>query len=249
MKREVIIVGGGVAGIQTALRLADRGIRPTIVEKERRSGRQAPGMVSSVPVVHAGVTRCLPSCAAGSPARDVEVMTSAEVAGRSARDSVTLGRRAHRWSAGSVVVCSGFTLFDARLKEEYGYGIYDNVFTTADIERMLNEGRVATSRRLAVRVASPSCTAWVRATRRSARQHCSKCVLHHGRQTGHGAQAAVSRGRRLQFLYGYPHVRARLRGDVPRGSAELQHSFRARTHFGGEPDATTAGCRSRPKIP
>ena len=38
---------------------------------------------------------------------------------------------------------SGFTLFDASIKEEYGYGIYDNVFTTADIERMLNEGRVA----------------------------------------------------------------------------------------------------------
>ena len=43
----------------------------------------------------------------------------------------------------SVVVASGFTLFDASIKEEYGYGIYDNVFTTADIERMLNEGRVA----------------------------------------------------------------------------------------------------------
>ena len=34
-------------------------------------------------------------------------------------------------------------VFDASIKEEYGYGIYDNVFTTADIERMLNEGRVA----------------------------------------------------------------------------------------------------------
>ena len=42
-----------------------------------------------------------------------------------------------------MVVASGFTLFDASIKEEYGYGIYDNVFTTADIERMLNEGRVA----------------------------------------------------------------------------------------------------------
>ena len=42
---------------------------------------------------------------------------------------------------GSVVVCSGFTLFDARLKEEYGYGVYDNVFTSADIERMLENLR------------------------------------------------------------------------------------------------------------
>ncbi len=40
---------------------------------------------------------------------------------------------------------SGFTLFDASIKEEYGYGIYDNVFTTVDIERMLNEGRVASA--------------------------------------------------------------------------------------------------------
>ena len=43
----------------------------------------------------------------------------------------------------AVVLASGFTLFDARIKEEYGYGIYDNVFTSADIERMLGEGRVA----------------------------------------------------------------------------------------------------------
>jgi heterodisulfide reductase subunit A len=45
--------------------------------------------------------------------------------------------------AAAVVVASGFDVFDASLKEEYGYRIYDNVFTTVDVERMLNEGGVA----------------------------------------------------------------------------------------------------------
>ena len=43
------------------------------------------------------------------------------------------------------MVASGFTLFDATVKEEYGYGIYDNVITSADLERMFAEGRVGRS--------------------------------------------------------------------------------------------------------
>ena len=74
-------------------------------------------------------------------ASDVEVRTRCEVA-EVARDGVTLST-GERLEADAVVVATGFTLFDARIKEEYGYGIYDNVYTTVDIERMLNEGRVA----------------------------------------------------------------------------------------------------------
>lgn len=32
--KKVIIIGGGAAGMQTALRLAERGIEPLILEKE-----------------------------------------------------------------------------------------------------------------------------------------------------------------------------------------------------------------------
>ena len=71
----------------------------------------------------------------------IEVMTSAEVAALSPR-SVTLAD-GRRLECDAVAVCSGFELFDARIKEEYGYGIYDNVFTSVDIKRMLDEGRVA----------------------------------------------------------------------------------------------------------
>ncbi len=47
-------------------------------------------------------------------------MTSAEAVSITP-GSVTLAD-GRTLECGSVVVCSGFTLFDARLKEEYGYG-------------------------------------------------------------------------------------------------------------------------------
>ena len=140
MKREVIIVGGGVAGIQTALRLADRGIRPTIVEKEPDLGGKLRGWYHLFPSL-TPASEVLSELRRRLAARDVEVMTSAEAVSITP-GSVTLAD-GRTLECGSVVVCSGFTLFDASIKEEYGYGIYDNVFTTVDIERMLNEGRVA----------------------------------------------------------------------------------------------------------
>jgi heterodisulfide reductase subunit A2 len=46
--------------------------------------------------------------------------------------------------AGSVVLATGYDLFDARKKEEYGYGIYDNVITSAELEAIFKEGRPVT---------------------------------------------------------------------------------------------------------
>ncbi|MCL6638644.1 MAG: CoB--CoM heterodisulfide reductase iron-sulfur subunit A family protein [Firmicutes bacterium] len=39
---------------------------------------------------------------------------------------------------GAVILCPGFELFDAQLRGEYGYGIYDNVVTSIQFERMLS---------------------------------------------------------------------------------------------------------------
>ena len=36
--------------------------------------------------------------------------------------------------ADAVLVASGFDLFKAEKKEEYGYGIYDHVITNAELE-------------------------------------------------------------------------------------------------------------------
>ena len=141
MKR-VAVIGGGVAGMQTALRLAEQGIEPVIIEKEAELGGKLRGWHVLFPSF-TPASEILTELRRRVAERGIEVLTQTEAAGFT-REGVRLtdGRTI---ACDSVVMCSGFTLFDASIKEEYGYGIYDNVFTTVDIERMLNEGNVTTS--------------------------------------------------------------------------------------------------------
>lgn len=48
--------------------------------------------------------------------------------------------------ADAVLVATGFRTFDATRKEEYGYGIYENVVTSVELENMFANCEVRTSR-------------------------------------------------------------------------------------------------------
>ena len=55
MKR-VAVIGGGVAGMQTALRLAEQGIEPVIIEKEAElGGKLSPNCAAAS---RSAVSRC-----------------------------------------------------------------------------------------------------------------------------------------------------------------------------------------------
>ncbi len=138
MTKKVIIIGGGPAGMQAAASLLEMGIKPVIIEKSDRIGGKLNDWHQLFPSF--------------TPAQDVlkdlkEKMKDARVITRTAVEAI--GGKEVSLSDGStmeadaVVVASGFNLFRAELKEELGYTIYDNVYTTVDIERMLNEGKVA----------------------------------------------------------------------------------------------------------
>jgi heterodisulfide reductase subunit A2 len=135
IEKKVIIIGGGVAGLEAASSLAAFGIEVILVEKDDHLG----GHVSQW-------DRLFPS---RRPAKEitgylteklnekVTVLTGMEVQ--------KIERVGNGWNvslngsqalvADALLLATGFDLFEARKKEEYGYGIYDNVITSADLEQ------------------------------------------------------------------------------------------------------------------
>ena len=137
--KRVVIIGGGIAGMQAAVTLSEMGIASVIVEKEERLGgklnrwdRLFPTMTPAREVLEPMRERVSASGAEVLTSRSV---LSIEDEGR----GVVLDDRT-RLDADAVIVASGFDLFPAEMKEEYGYGLYDNVYTTVDLERMFREG-------------------------------------------------------------------------------------------------------------
>lgn len=125
--------------MQTALELKSRGIEPVIVERDIELGGKARGWHKLFPSF-------TPAGDIMQPLADrirherIRCFYGQEVTAI-ASDGVML-RSGERIPADAVVVATGFTLFDAHRKQEYGYGLYDNVITSVDLERMMNSGKV-----------------------------------------------------------------------------------------------------------
>ena len=144
MGNRVIIIGGGVAGMQAAITLDELGLQPILIEKEAVLGGKLNKWDRLFPTM-TPAEEVLTELTKKVQASNTEGHTSTAVGGiDDAGKSVTLADGT-KIDGDAVVVASGYDIFPAEIKEEYGYGIYDNVFTTVDIERMFKEGGIRTA--------------------------------------------------------------------------------------------------------
>ena len=173
--KHIIIIGGGVAGMQCALTLSRQGIASTIIEKQNDMGGKLRNWHVLFPTFTPADDVLSTLRHKLSSAENVTIKTGCE-ATKITPQSVTLAS-GEELKCDAVVIATGFTLFDARIKEEYGYGIYDNVVTSADLEQMFNKGEVRlTSGEAPRRIAILHCVG--SRDEKVCQRHCSKvcCV-------------------------------------------------------------------------
>ena len=139
MNKNIVIIGGGPAGMEAASQLIGLGYSPIIIEKTSALGGHP-----------ARWERLFPDRgkADGLLAELSERLNGADVFYDS--DIVSINRLNDSYNvilssgisiiAQAVLVSTGFRLFDARKKEEYGYGIYNKVITNADLESYFRTG-------------------------------------------------------------------------------------------------------------
>lgn len=138
--KHVIVIGGGVAGMQCASELLKEGVKVTLLEKEQNTGGKLCNWYKLFPTYTPAeeVLSALRHKLTG--AKNLTLKTGVEATAITPK-KVTLST-GEQIDCDAAVIATGFTLFDARVKEEYGYGIYDNVITSADLEQMFVRGEV-----------------------------------------------------------------------------------------------------------
>jgi len=127
--------------LEAAANLSRMGHTVTLIEKSSATGGRLnqwhalfPSRISPRPLLER-----LKSEISGN----VNVILDAEVTGIEKNDDGYVVDMANNRmiTADAILLTSGFDIFEAEKKEEYGYGIYENVITSVDLERIFNTGQ------------------------------------------------------------------------------------------------------------
>jgi heterodisulfide reductase subunit A len=141
--KHVIVAGGGVAGMEAAGSLAEMGLRVTIIEKGDDPGGNLLKWHALFPDRRpAEEVRKYLRRRIDQENINVITRTSVEKIRHHGHEVIVSLSGGTEEKADAVIIATGFDIFDAHRKEEYGYGIYDNVITSADLEEMFNRERV-----------------------------------------------------------------------------------------------------------
>jgi heterodisulfide reductase subunit A len=168
-----VVIGGGLAGMVAALNIADAGFPVTLVEQSDHLGGRVADLNRTYPTLEPAAELLEPLIEQVRSHPNITVMLESQVTdvqGYVGNFEVTVGRsigwetgesdhftNLPIYQVGSIIVATGYDVFDSRRKPEYGYGQYPNVVTTLEMEQRLTEGVLAVDGRTPHNIAFIKC--------------------------------------------------------------------------------------------
>lgn len=140
--KTVAIVGAGIAGIEAASRLSKFGHKVYLIEKDTKIGghvaqwdRLFPSQTKAETVLNELVNNLN---------NRAEILTNVSIqhCNRKKQQFEIILTDNRNLLVDALLLTTGFDVFQAQRKEEYGYGIYDHVITSVDLEQMFKQGKV-----------------------------------------------------------------------------------------------------------
>ncbi len=165
----VLVIGGGIAGMIAALDVADTGLPAYLVEKEDHLGGRVAELNRTFPTLESVSDLLPPMIERVQNHPNITVFLNNEVTavdGYVGNFEVTVGKSAdpeagelenESVKVGSIIVATGYDVFDPDRKPEFGYCDYPNVITSLEMEERLAEGDLTVNGRTPERVAFIQC--------------------------------------------------------------------------------------------
>ncbi|HDZ62570.1 MAG TPA: FAD-dependent oxidoreductase [Nitrospirae bacterium] len=150
-EKTVLVVGGGITGMTSALGAADAGYDVVLVEKNAELGGWAKKMYKQLPQSYPFESLETPTAGAVadrvSSHKNIKLFTSSEIekiAGVPGQYDVSIntGSGTEQVKAGAVVMAAGWRPYDANKLEYLGYGKNPNVITNVQMEEIASSGKI-----------------------------------------------------------------------------------------------------------
>ncbi len=149
VSRTVLVVGGGVTGLTSAIEASATGYKVVLVEKSDELGGWAKKMYrvfpSKPPFAELEQPTIQTKIEAAQNDQNITIHTNTSISsieGGPGEYTVTIDRNgtAETFDAGSIVLATGWKPYDAGKLDHLGYGKYKNVVTNLEMEELVTKG-------------------------------------------------------------------------------------------------------------
>ncbi len=144
--KKVAIIGAGPAGIEAASVLAKSGVEVMLFEQSSSPLTNLRDKAFLFPDFQA-VDEIVNDLESKLQTDGITLYTGTFITGLKWKGTTweLIDNDSQSWTVNAVLIATGYQTFDARRKEELGYGIYKGVITSIEMEKMIKDGKIVNS--------------------------------------------------------------------------------------------------------